>query len=94
MFDKYIMRLHGIDLQSATLAVLLTSKEIQQATEGERIRTQINGVTAELAISINDKSKRVDIGWQTESQTKPTAQANAESDIPAGWEQQAIDLDQ
>ena len=63
MNKKYIVYTNDVDLQTATLAILLNSRQIEEATSNTKLMANIRGDVVGIEISFNEQSKRVDVSY-------------------------------
>ncbi len=63
MSEKYIIYNHDVDFQTATLAILLNSHQIAEATKTTRLMANVRGDVVAIEVSFNEQSKRVDISY-------------------------------
>lgn len=63
MNKKYIVYTNDVDLQTATLAILLNSRQIDEATKTTRLMANVRGDIVAIEVSFNEQSKRVDVSY-------------------------------
>ena len=63
MNKKYIVYTNDVDLQTATLAILLNSRQIDEATKNTRLMANVRGDMVAIEVSFNEQSKRVDVSY-------------------------------